>query len=117
MYYVYHDFSKADKKKLLALITVSVQREIDIYLKKSLLEHQEIVLKQHEDIRKPFWAYKEKLDKFAKYLTRTYDNWSHRDVPLMIARFIHEEILLKKDIEDFSAEGQEKLLAMVESMK
>lgn len=112
MYYEYHDFSKRDKKKLVALLDVGVKQEIEHFLKKSLPVHQEIVSKQHEDIRKPFWAYYETFNKFTKHLQLTYDGWSHRELPAMIAQLLATNILQESDLVDFSPEGRKKLAEM-----
>ncbi len=112
MYYEYHDFSKTDKKKLVALMEVGVKNEIEQFLKKSLIKHQAIVEKKHEDIRKPYWAYYEQFKDFSKQLTHTYDGWRHRELPGIIAGLLVDGILSETDIADFTPDGREKLAAM-----
>ncbi|GEM_PF-4555928 len=112
MYYEYHDFSKTDKKKLVALMEVGVKKEIEQFLKKSLVKHQAIVQKTHEDIRKPYWAFYEEFKTFSKQLTNTYDGWRHRALPGIIAGLLVDGILSETDVSDFTPDGREKLAAM-----
>lgn len=112
MYYEYQDFSKTDKKKLAALVEVGVKNEIEQFLKKSLVKHQAIVEKTHEDIRKPYWAFYEEFKNFSKQLNNTYDGWRHRELPGMIAGLLVDGILSETDVADFSPDGREKLAAM-----
>jgi len=117
MYYEYQDFSKNDKKQLIALVSLGAQREIEQFLKKSLLKNQEIVLKNHEDIRKPYWELYEQFKNFSKQLTNTYDGWRHRELPGMIAGLLVDGYLLETDVADFSSEGREKLAAMEQRIR
>lgn len=112
MYYEYQDFSKTDKKKLVALVEVGVKNEIEQFLKKSLVKHQAIVEKTHEDIRKPYWAFYEEFKNFSKQLNNTYDGWRHRELPGIIAGLLVDGILFETDVADFSPDGREKLAAM-----
>lgn len=115
--YVYQDFSKADKKKLQPLLQLAVQREILNFSKEMLPMHKALVEKEHEDIRVPFWEMFKKFEDFRKHITRTYDGYSHRDIPLKIAAAIYNGDLKMQDIADFSTEGQQKLKEMVERMR
>lgn len=112
MYYEYHDFSKTDKKKLVALMEVGVKKEIEQFLKKSFVKHQAIVEKTHEDIRKPYWAFYEQFKDFSKQLTNTYDGWKHQALPGIIAGLLVDNILSEADVAGFSPDGREKLAAM-----
>ena len=112
MYYEYHDFSKNDRKKLVALMEIGAKKEIEQFLKKSLVKHQAIVEKAHEDIRKPYWAFYEQFKDFSKQLTNTYDTWRHKELPGIIAGLLVDGILLESDVADFSPDGREKLAAM-----
>jgi len=117
MFYVYQDFSKTDKKKLVALVEVGVKNEIEQFLQKSIVQHQAIVNATHEDIRKPYWKLADSFKDFSKNLTRTYDGWSHRKLPNMIAILIVEGILSKTHIADFTPEGKEKMEAMIQRIR
>lgn len=115
--YDYQDFSKADKKKLQPLISVAVQNEIASFAKKMLPVHQELTVKDYEDIRDPFWKMFEQYKKFQKYMVRTYDGYSHREIPIKIASAIVNGYLTMEDIADFSPDGKEKLKEMIERMR
>ena len=117
MFYVYQDFSKTDKKKLVALVEVGIKKEIEQFLKKSLIQHQKIVNTSHEDIRKPYWKLADSFKDFSKNLTSTYDGWSHRELPNMIAVLIVDGILSKAHIADFTPDGKEKMAAMVKRIR
>ena len=111
--YVYQDFSKTDKKKIQPLIELAVQREIANFAKESLPMHRDLSEKTYEDIRVPYWELFEKFKDFSKHLTRTYDGYSHRELPSKIAHAIVNGDLSMDDIADFSEEGKKKLEEMV----
>ncbi len=54
---------------------------------------------------------------FSKNLTRTYDGWSHRELPNMIAILIVDGVLSKVHIADFTPDGEEKMAAMVQRIR
>lgn len=115
--YNYQSFSKNDKKQLQNLLTIGVQREIKHFLKGNLAVYQFIVESEHEDIRKPYWKFYEKFQNFSKHLTKTYDGYSHRDIPTIIAGLLVDKHLNESDIANFSPQGQEKLKEMVNRIR
>lgn len=117
MHFVYQDFSKNDKKQLVRLYDLGVQREMERFLKESLLQNQKAVLKNHEDIRPAYWELANSFKDFSKHLVRTYDNMGHRYYPLVICRLINEEHFVEADLKDFSPEGLEKIKSMLSSMR
>lgn len=117
MIYVYQNFSKNDKKQFDPLLKKGIQNEIDQFLKKSLLKNQEIVLTKQEDIRKPYWELNDLFKNFSKHLTRTYDGYSHRDLPIMIVRLLVTGHLLESNLTVFSPEGRKKILEMEDRMR
>ncbi len=117
MLYDYQDFSKNDKKQLVRLYNLGVQREMDHFLKESLLQNQKAVLKNHEDIRPAYWELANSFKDFSKHLVRTYDNTTHRHYPNVICRLLNEEHFVEADLDGFSPEGLEKIKSTLASMR
>ena len=111
--YVYQDFSKADKKLFEPLLELAIQKKIAKFAKKTLPMHQTLVEEDHQDIRVPYWELAEKISDFSKYLTSTFDGYTHRRLPSMIANFIVDETLKMEDLSDFSEVGRKKMEEMV----
>lgn len=111
--YVYQNFSKADKKNFEPLLELAIRREIANFAKEALPMHQDLAKKSYEDIRVPYWELAEKFKDFSKHLTRTYDGYSHRTLPSMIAGFIVNGDLNMEDLADFSEAGKKKLEEMI----
>jgi len=112
MSYDYQDFSKSDKKILVNLVEVSVQVEINQFLKNQFNSYQKIMETEYEDIRKPYWELNDSFKDFSKHLVRTYDGWSHRRLTSMVVNWWIDGILTEKDISRFSESGRSKLEEM-----
>ena len=118
MIYQYHDFSKADKKLLREeTITKCVQAEIRKHMHDTQSKYHEVLTEQHEDLRVPYWELQEKNKEFNKYLTRTYDGYSHKDIPLIIANALLGGVISDKEIEGYSEDGIRKFKEMVEWLR
>jgi len=117
MFYAYQDFSKNDKKQLVRLYELGVQREIERFLKASLMQHQEMVLKHHEDIRPAYWKIADSFNNFSKHLRQVYDNTGHRYYPNVICRLLNEEHLMESDLEGFSQQGLGQIQTMLASFR
>ena len=112
MFYVYQDFGKKDRKRLSDLVGFCANREAGKFLKENFSLYQSIVEKDHEDFRKPYWEIADKFKDFSKHLTKKYDGYSHRDIPMMIAKALLDGLINEEDIKDFSDEGKIKLKEM-----
>ena len=117
MRYEYQDFSKADKKLFEPLLDKSIKNEIRQFLNKQHQLMSEIVNQEHEDIRQPYWKVSDKFQDFSKYLTRTYDNGSHRNLPWMVTGLRFRGALNEDDFNDFSESGKAKLDELKELME
>ncbi|MEM0995298.1 MAG: hypothetical protein AAF847_03950 [Bacteroidota bacterium] len=117
MLYKYKSFSKADRKILVSLVEVSIKREIDTFLHRTLNYYQSMLKKEHEDIRKPYWKLEGKFSTFSKHLTEEYDGWTHTYLPSKIVLWWLDGHLKEEDIETFSLEGQDKLRQMRKSIE
>jgi len=113
MYYSYQDFNKQDKRLLRSLIEVSVKNEIKSFLLKMYPIHQDMVEKEQEDIREPYWDLFNSFKDFSKHLNRRYDDYSHSDLPDLLTRSRVEGNLTDIHFADFSDDGKSKLDEML----
>ena len=111
--YDYQNFSKTDKKNFKPLLELAIQKEIANFAKETLPMHQALAERPHEDIRVPYWELANKIKDFSKHLTRTYDGYSHRNLPTIIAGSVAKGDLKMEDLADFSEAGKEKLEEMI----
>ena len=117
MIHQYQDFQKGDKRLLQALISTGVQREIEHFSKKMAVKFNEMANATHEDIRVPYWKLQEEFKTFNKHLTRTYDGYSHRDIPMILAGLVVKGILKDSDFADFSEQGKELMKETVDALR
>lgn len=118
MIYKYNDFSKSDKKLLReGIIDKCVQGEIRKHIQDAQSKYQEVLTEKHEDLRVPYWELQEKNKEFNKYLTRTYDNYEHADIPQIIAAALLNEVISDKELVDYSEDGIRKIKEMVEWLR
>ena len=108
MYYTYQDFNKKDKQLIQSLIEVSVKNEIKNFMVKMLPDHQDMVEKEHEDIRKPYWEFFDSFKDFTKHLNRRYDGYSRSDLPRILTCSRVEGNLTDVHFADFSEDGKAK---------
>ena len=113
MYYSYQDFNKSDKRLLRSLVEVSVKNEVRAFLLKTYPVHKNILEKEQEDIREPYWNLFNSFKDFSKHLNRRYDNYSHADLPNLITRSRAEGNLTDVHFADFSEDGKSKLNEML----
>lgn len=113
MYYSYQDFNKKDKLLLRSLIEVAVKNEVRSFMLKTLPVHQDIVEKEHEDIREPYWDFFNSFKDFSKHLNSRYDDYAHSDLPNLLTRFRVEGNLTDVHFADFSDDGKAKLNEML----
>ncbi len=108
MYYDYQDFNKKDKKLIQSLVEVSAKNEIKNFMLKMLPDHQGLIEKEHEDIRKPYWEFFDSFKDFSKHLTHRYDGYRHSDLPLILTHSRVEGNLTDVHFADFSEDGKVK---------
>lgn len=115
--YDYKNFSKQDRKLFEPLLSKGIQDEIRQFSKKHIHVFRDISTDKDTDARTPYWELYEKMKDFSKHLTRTYDGYSHRDLPSIIANFLVDGDLKEAGIVDFSPVGKTKLQEMVNRIK
>ena len=113
MYYSYQEFNKSDKRLLRSLLVVSVKNEVKSFLLKTYPIHKDIVEKEQEDIREPYWDLSNSFKDFSKHLTRRYDSFSHSELPHLLTRSRVEGNLTDIHFADFSEDGKSKLNEML----
>ena len=113
MYYSYQDFNKSDKRLLRSLVEISVKNEVKSFLLKSYPIHKNIVEKEHEDIREPYWDLFNSFKDFSKHLNRRYDDYRHSELPHLLTRSRVEGNLTDIHFADFSEDGKSKLNEML----
>jgi len=71
--------------------------------------HQDMVEKEQEDIREPYWDFFNSFKDFSKHLNRRYDDYTHSDLPDLLTRSRAEGNLTDIHFADFSDDGKSKI--------
>ncbi len=115
--YDYQDFSKRDKKLFDPLLLVAINSKIRHHINTSLPDHLALAQSRAEDLRPAYWKLNDSFKEFSKHLVWTFDDFSHRNLPRMIIRFLIDGFIEESDLAEFSDAGKEKLREMEERMR